>query len=247
MAIADQVSVSFLKTNFLAGVDLTFDDGTAYPDSLYQQSINAAISWLEADLEVVFDETEITERLDARDIDRNAFWLVHVNKRPVKSVTAVKARYGNFQGVEFPADWVHISSEIAGQLQIIPGPSNIGSFAFTSGVPLLVGDVFMPVSYMPRWWEITYKAGFTSFPSDLIHAIALKASLLPLDIAGDLIAGAGIANKSISVDGLSQTIGTTASATNAGYGARVLQYERELKALLPQLRKRYRGKNMMVI
>jgi hypothetical protein len=247
VAIADQVSVSFLKTNFLAGVDLTFDDGTAYPDSLYQQSIDAAISWLEADLEVVFDDATFTERYDARDIDRNAFWLIHVNKRPIKSVTSLKARYGSFDGVTFPVDWIHISSEIGGQLQVIPGPSSMGSFAFTSGVPLLIGDVFMPVEYMPLWWEITYTAGFTSLPKDLIHAIALKAALLPLDVAGDLIAGAGIANKSISVDGLSQTIGTTASATNAGYGSRILQYERELKALLPQLRKRYRGKNMMVI
>ena len=83
----------------------------------------------------------------------------------------------------------------------------------------------------------------TMIPADIKRAIGYKASLLPLDIAGDLIGGAGVANYSVSMDGLSQNLGTTSSATNAGYGARVLQFERELKKLLPALRARYRSIN----
>lgn len=83
----------------------------------------------------------------------------------------------------------------------------------------------------------------SAIPADLLQAIGYKASLLPLDIAGDLIAGAGVANKSASLDGLSASVGTTSSATNSGYGARVLQFERELKGLLPALRARYRAVN----
>jgi hypothetical protein len=37
------------------------------------------------------------------------------------------------------------------------------------------------------------------------------------------------------------------SATNAGYGARVLQFERELKSLLPALRAKYKAINMGAI
>ena len=61
-----------------------------------------------------------------------------------------------------------------------------------------------------------------------------------LNIAGDLIAGAGIATQSISIDGLSQSVGTTSSATNSGYGARVIQFNKELKELMTTLRAKYK-------
>jgi hypothetical protein len=92
---------------------------------------------------------------------------------------------------------------------------------------------------------ISYTAD--TLPPDIVRAIALKSSLLALNVAGDLIAGAGIAQSSIGVDGLSQSIATTASATNAGYGARVLQFEREYKALLSTLKANYRALNFMAL
>lgn len=84
-------------------------------------------------------------------------------------------------------------------------------------------------------------------PANLIQAIGLKAALTPLDVAGDLIAGAGVASKSISMDGLSMNINTTSSATNAGYGARVQQYERELKGIMTSLRKKWAMRNVSMV
>ena len=63
----------------------------------------------------------------------------------------------------------------------------------------------------------------------------------------DLIAGAGIATQSTSLDGLSQSIATTASATNAGYGARLGQFERELKSLMKTLKATYRALQMAAL
>lgn len=94
-------------------------------------------------------------------------------------------------------------------------------------------------------WKLSWQA-FT-LPASIKHAIGLKAALAPLDVAGDLILGAGIANVSRSHDGLSTSIGTTSSATNAGYGARVKQFERELGALLSGLRRKWRRRNMAVV
>jgi hypothetical protein len=74
----------------------------------------------------------------------------------------------------------------------------------------------------------------------------MKASMGALNIAGDLIAGAGIATKSLSMDGLSQSISTTASATNAGYGARILQYNKEIDERMKNLRNYYLGIQMVV-
>lgn len=83
-------------------------------------------------------------------------------------------------------------------------------------------------------------------PSDVLHLVGMYAALFPLNTAGDLIAGAGIAQRSFSMDGLSSSVSTTASATNAGYGARILQYTDEIKRLLPLVRRAYHGVSMRV-
>ena len=74
----------------------------------------------------------------------------------------------------------------------------------------------------------------------------MRASLGVLDIAGDLVAGAGIASISIGVPGLNQSIGTTSSATNSGYGARIKSYSERMKEALPLL-KRYYGKGSRLV
>lgn len=86
-----------------------------------------------------------------------------------------------------------------------------------------------------------------TLPAPLVRAVGLQASTLALGVAGDLIAGAGIATQSTSLDGLSQSIATTASATNAGYGARLGQFERELKGLMKTLRATYRALQMAAL
>ena len=75
----------------------------------------------------------------------------------------------------------------------------------------------------------------------------MVASLNILNPAGDLIVGAGIASTSLSIGGLSQSINTTSSATNAGYGARIIQYQKDYEALLNNVRAKYRGISIGVV
>ena len=59
---------------------------------------------------------------------------------------------------------------------------------------------------------------------------------------------AGIANQSVSIDGVSQSIGTTQSAMFGGASARVEAYNKDLKeVLLPALRQKFGGIRMVVI
>ena len=46
---------------------------------------------------------------------------------------------------------------------------------------------------------------------------------------------------SLGVDSLSQSISSTSSATNAGYGARVIGYQDQIKNTLPTLISKYGG------
>jgi hypothetical protein len=101
---------------------------------------------------------------------------------------------------------------------------------------------------MPNLWRIDYMAGFASgqVPNDIIGCIGKMACYYPLNIAGDLVGGIAIASKSIGIDGLSQSINTTSSPENAGYSARLRQYERELKQEIPRLQSFYKGIKMAV-
>jgi len=84
-------------------------------------------------------------------------------------------------------------------------------------------------------------------PADVMHVGGMYASMFLLNPAGDMVAGAGIASKSVGVDGLSQSISTTASATNAGYGSRIIQYWNDIKMQLPALRAKYRQGSMIEV
>lgn len=92
---------------------------------------------------------------------------------------------------------------------------------------------------------VTFTA--SSVPADIRQLVLILASMLPLAVAGDLIAGAGIASISTSMDGLSQSINTTSSATNSGYGARILELRKQADALLAALRSRYKMPGLALI
>jgi len=64
---------------------------------------------------------------------------------------------------------------------------------------------------------------------------------------GDIILGAGIASQSLGIDGLSQSISTTSSATNAGYGARITGYLADLKQARVDLKNKYDGNALTVL
>lgn len=314
MSIRDLITVDLLKKTYIAGVNLNLPDGSPYPDEMFELAIDAAISTVEAELGIVIDPFHVKgERHDAILQHADAYYPMMLDVRPVRSVSALNIQLGNYPLIDMPADWIMISAPQAGQVSVVPIASTLGSFFFRSGVPLLMGDIFNPRSYMASYFNINYEAGFffsegtATIPlgensvevpltgvvagervyfqlvvddaaggagvnvrqsgSDsftisaktapttgdmqvsyiahsvdplILKAIGLIAAITPLDIAGDLIAGAGIAQFSVGIDGLSQSVATTSSATNSGYGARIGSFQTQLKQVMSQLRGKYR-------
>ena len=76
-------------------------------------------------------------------------------------------------------------------------------------------------------------------PATIMHVAGMWASMWCLNTAGDLIVGAGVASKSTGVDGLSQSVSTTSSATNAGYGSRIIQYKKDIGMAMRALESTY--------
>ncbi len=256
------LDVDTLKTNYLYGLDLTDDAGRPYPDSLYAFFIKSAVNWLEHKLDIAIQKTVVEE--EAHDYYREDYdkyiWL-KTDFYPVIGIDWIKMVLpGNEVVQQFSNDWIRLH-RLAGQINIVPGAGVAGSIVFGARgtwIPLIYSHNRM----VPDAFRIKYTAGFgqaepgqVTMPDPkldrdaqvITELVGKIASFGPLNIAGDLLGGAGIASQSIGIDGLSQSFNTTSSSTSAGYGARLIQYRTEIKDQVPTLQKYYRGVRLTVM
>lgn len=237
------LSIQELKDVYLFGLDLTDDEGNPFPDIMFEWSINFAIDWLEKELDIKVRPTVlIGERYDYYRADYVNWVTIKLRESPVLSVEAVKVIWpANQEAITFNKDWIKLRKD-TGQVNIIPTVGTLSQVMFTAGgsfLPLLASGR----DWIPDLFEIDFTAGFAKgeLPMDLRELIGKKASFGPLNVAGDLLGGAGIASQSLGLDGASQSFSTTSSATNSGYGSRILQYSREVKDQLALMRRYYKG------
>lgn len=238
-------------SDYLYGLDLTDDNGTPYPDSMFVTAIRQATAAAERVLDISISPVDILspkpERHDYHLPDYVQFATFKLDKRPVREVVSVKAIYpGNDTPIiDFPADWIQLTIPESARIELVPA---IGSLANYIGqrIPLIHGR---GAQLFPGLFHIEYRAGFVAgeVPYDIKHLVSLLASFNILNPAGDLLGGAGVASYSLSMGGLSQSISTTSSATNAGYGSRLIQYDKEIKRLLPAIRNAYHGPSLHVV
>lgn len=91
---------------------------------------------------------------------------------------------------------------------------------------------------IPSYWSQEYITGFDTIPKDIINAIGMLASISFLAILSDMLMGNsqsgetgsgigwGINSKSISIDGLSQSL--SSSAKDGIFKTRIQQYQQTL-------------------
>ena len=246
----DIVSIQELKTNYLFGLDLTDDAGNPMPDSLFTHYIQTAVDWVETTIDISVAPKSFEGRDAPADFLRQEYYKyiwIQLVEYPIIRVDKVELVLPTEQTViEFDPEWFNLHKE-SGQLMIIPGNGQLSTIVLGqtgAWLPLIYGWT----DFIPDVFRISYTVGFekNKVPFMIKDLVGKVASLGPLNLAGDLISGAGIAAKSISLDGLSQSISTTSSATNAGFGARILQYTREIKESTKTLQRYYKGVRMRV-
>lgn len=183
MPVTQITTVDWLKTNYLFGIDLTDDDGNAFPDSLFQTAIDQAVSLCEQEFDVVMRRNrrvKYRERYDGTDWMGDSWYLITLDKRPLSRVTDLKLRFGSFDPTSLPSSWVQIASREAAQIQLVPGPEGFKGFSFiANGLPLLGTDMLVGRKYVPGWFEIEYEAGF-EFKLDGTASVAPGASTVTL-------------------------------------------------------------------
>lgn len=231
-----------LKDIYLFGIKLQDQDGNEMPRKTLEYAINSAISYLEAALDIVILKRSFTENYDYRQIDYTAFNFLQLKKRPLSDLTSLKAKFpNNVDLVTYPPEWYVLEKEAA-QIQLSPVEGTFSGLLVTSGgsyVPLLYGTR----GYWPHLFEVKYEAGFCpdAIPYIINDMIGMQASIRIFEIMGDLIYGPGVGSDSVTLDGASVNRGTTATAINSPFAARISSYKEQIKNYMETVKGYFNG------
>lgn len=240
---------------YLYGIKIQAGDGTAFSTESMRFYIQAAQQEIENffNLKLVYQFIALEKLTFYRADYWQSFPILFTNY-PVNKPISLTGRFNQLEQISYPTQWLTNTQNSYGQykrrVSIVPTGTAVATAnaeVILSGLTTQLGSQHFLM--IPDYWDLQYITGFKldQIPMDLINLTGKLASFGPLGIAGDLILGAGITSQSLGVDGLSQSISSTSSATNAGYGARLVQYEREIKATIPRIKLVYDEIKMSVL
>lgn len=235
------LTVQELKDRYAWGLLDLFQDGNGnpFPDRLYVHYIRYGMSKFEANTRLRLLPTpfeEFHDHMQAGNMSEPLMFLM--DEFPILSLPVPEVAL-NLPGdapQTFPAEWIRVN-KLEGEIYIVPTSSSSG-FKLTSNG--------LRGRFIPQAYRVRYFAGFElgKLPTNIVDIVGKEAASGPLNIGGDLVGGAAIASQSMSLDGLSQSVNTTSSPTMAGFGARLIQYNNELKRDYPIVTNFWRGKRL---
>ena len=234
-----------MRENYFFGVNIKDDLGRDFSDSQYEAYVRAATSEIEKTLDIKLEKQKIQETFQFNHDDWIKWGYVKTTY-PVICALGLDGFLNTTKQVAYPKQWLSVRKTSDGvtyhrRISVVPAGNATGAnyqVIFSGIVPQLG---YLNMSMIPDYWTVKYVTGFDVIPYDIIDVVGKLASIGPFNIAGDLILGAGIASFSLGLDGLSQSLSTTSSATNAGFGARIITYKEELKNSIPRLKDFYKG------
>ena len=239
------ISARELIALYIYGIDIKANDGTKFSEDSITFYIEAAQQEVENYFEIKLSPTLRTETQSYyRDSYFNGFPLIQT-KYPVVRPYTLNGLLGKTQQIEYPETWLQArtnnSNSYARRVSIVPTGSSTAasSDVILSGVTFQVG--IQSFSNIPDYWTIQYKTGFDTIQKDLLQLVGMMASISYLSIAGDFALPPGVASQSLSIDGLSQSVSSTASATSNAFAARVKMYRDSIKPLIERIKSKYVG------
>ena len=241
-----EIDSTFIRENYLFGIPLEDMYGNKMKEGMLNHYIKSAIEYTQRMLQIDIQPKDIEDEIhDYYANDFSQWSFIQLHKRPIIEVKSLAMYFGDTKMFEIPKSWIR-HPDVSGQIQIFPSSGSTGSMILSqngSFLPLTIGLY----SHAPSIWRASYRVGLEDVPEDMVEYICKRASIGILQVWGDLIIGAGIANQTISIDGLSQSIGTTQSPEFAGAGARIKSYTDDMKELEKRLKDYYLGINLGVL
>ena len=235
-----------ISSRYFLGIPITDSNGNPMSDEDMNFHIESAQTEIENFLSVKFKKQVYEENRDW-DLDRWKSWGYVPTTYPVVTPYRIQGFLNTTLQIDYPPEWLSAKKVSDGikyhrTINLIPihGSANsLSSNVVFTGIAPHLG--YFGNKSIPNYWMVRYLTGWDVIPHDILDVIGKLTAISIFHQLGDLIVGAGIASKSIGIDGLSQSISTTSSATNAGYGARILGYLKDLDRVLPQLQQYYKG------
>jgi len=238
------ISPQELLELYFYGIKIESKDGTEISNQVLATYIESAQREIEKYLNIKLVPQIIEEDKDFTREDFVHFNYLRTSYLMVKPISLF-GFFADTKQIEYPVEWLSARKTSDGELfhrhlYVIPGAKQAEVFPviFSGITPHLY---FLGQPTLPNYWKIRYKTGFDTVPKDLLEIIGKLAAIKLFHILGDLILGAGIASTSLGIDALSQSISTTSSATNAGYGARIIGYVEDIKRSLEKVKNTYKG------
>lgn len=237
-------SPSELFAIYLYGISIQGGDGTSFSSENMRFYIQAA----QQEIESFFNLKLVRQFIEQEKLTyyRADYWQnfpILFTNYPVNKPISLTGRYNNLEQISYPTQWLSTTQNSYGlykrRVSIVPTGSSVAhanAEVILSGITTQIGTQHF--NMIPDYWDLQYITGFDidNMPMDLINLTGKLSCFGPLGIAGDLILGAGISAQSIGVDGLSQSISSTSSATNSGYGSRIIQYQKEIADTVKKLK-----------
>lgn len=231
------LSVQEIWSLYLYGISIQGSNGSSFPDETVLFYIEAAQKEIENYFNLLFVKQLI--EVETTSYYRADYWTqfpILQTKYPVREPKSLIGMLAKMEQIIYPVGWLFCERNQQGvgkrRISVVPtgsSTSQVNAEVILTGITSQVG--MQRFENIPDYWNMQYITGFDldNIPTDLINLTGKLASIGVLNIAGDLVLGAGIASISLSIDGLNQALGSTSSAENASYSARIKMYTTEIK------------------
>lgn len=251
-------TVEDLKSKYLAGLPIP----DSITNETLEFFVNASIEELESFLGVKFAKQTITETKDFYKDDWVQWGYLHTTY-PVVVPIGLEGFLGSTKQVTYPQSWLSSRKTSDNKwfsriIHLVPTANSTASEALIySGVVPQVG--YFGSRQIPNYWTIKYITGWDKLPLDIVNAIGMLSAAKVLQTISDALMvgsvrqtvnsqgqtvltnsggqfggfGLGIASKSISIDGLSQSSSSYVNGQTGVWGARLKQYADMLDSSKP--------------
>jgi hypothetical protein len=244
-----------LRYTWVWGNDFKATNGELFSDNQIRYFVDMAVAEMERQLSITIKKVRVRSRAEERGLIKGKDYDVEESLYEFKYSKI--ARYGKivtrrrpiirlinlnilsrFNAVRSLLERV-IIEKTKGVLKLLERP--LRPTETVRGIQTAINMYGTETINMYLFYEIDYDAGFETaadVPLDLRSAISKSAAIGLLNSVGDGLM-AGFSSSSLSIDGMSESFSSTQSATSAYFGARIKQYEGELKEFIESTRRKY--------
>jgi hypothetical protein len=231
-------SAQDLRDKFLSFLPNDFNFGKYITDDTIDFYVQSAQKILEDYLGIKLNRDIVAENFDYI-IDDWMQWGLMKTTYPVQAPVMLEGYLGNIKQLTYPPEWMSARGTNDGRtynrdVRLIPTG---GSLTYENTSALFLGSFYPQINWwrtnrnIPNYWKVTYITGFVNdiIPADILQALGMLATIPILGIISDAYTGNrglgfGVSSKSISMDGLSQSVSSFNSAQAGIFGARIKQY-----------------------